>query len=86
MENFQIYQLDIQARTGGDIYIGVVGPVRTGKSIVYPKIYGAYGTSCDGTRQTGRSAGSASLKRFRETHHHGRTQIYSERSSSRHPR
>ena len=23
---------DIAARTGGDIYIGVVGPVRTGKS------------------------------------------------------
>ena len=31
MENFQVYR-DIQARTGGDIYIGVVGPVRTGKS------------------------------------------------------
>ena len=26
-----IYQ-DIAARTGGDIYLGVVGPVRTGKS------------------------------------------------------
>ena len=31
MENFQVYR-DIQARTGGVIYIGVVGPVRTGKS------------------------------------------------------
>lgn len=31
MENFQVYH-DIQVRTGGDIYIGVVGPVRTGKS------------------------------------------------------
>ena len=31
MENFQVYR-DIEARTGGDIYIGVVGPVRTGKS------------------------------------------------------
>lgn len=31
MENFQVYH-DIEARTGGDIYIGVVGPVRTGKS------------------------------------------------------
>ena len=30
MEN-QIYH-QISARTGGDIYIGVVGPVRTGKS------------------------------------------------------
>ena len=31
MENFEIYQ-DIALRTEGDIYIGVVGPVRTGKS------------------------------------------------------
>ncbi len=31
MEERSIYQ-DIKRRTGGDIYIGVVGPVRTGKS------------------------------------------------------
>ncbi len=31
MGEFSIYQ-DIATRTGGDIYIGVVGPVRTGKS------------------------------------------------------
>lgn len=31
MSNTSIYN-DIAARTGGDIYIGVVGPVRTGKS------------------------------------------------------
>ncbi len=31
MENFDIYQ-DIATRTNGDIYIGVVGAVRTGKS------------------------------------------------------
>lgn len=31
MDNFHVYQ-DIKARTGGEIYIGVVGPVRTGKS------------------------------------------------------
>lgn len=31
MENYDVYQ-DISSRTGGDIYIGVVGPVRTGKS------------------------------------------------------
>lgn len=31
MTNTNIYQ-DITARTGGDIYLGVVGPVRTGKS------------------------------------------------------
>lgn len=31
MDNFHVYK-DIQTRTGGEIYIGVVGPVRTGKS------------------------------------------------------
>lgn len=31
MSNVDIYK-DISSRTGGDIYIGVVGPVRTGKS------------------------------------------------------
>lgn len=31
MENFHVYK-DIEARTNGEIYIGVVGPVRTGKS------------------------------------------------------
>lgn len=30
-EQFDVYQ-DIRERTGGDMYIGVVGPVRTGKS------------------------------------------------------
>ena len=50
MEKFDIYQ-DIAERTGGDIYIGVVGPVRTGKStfikrfmdlLVLPNIANAY--------------------------------------------
>ena len=31
MEKFDIYK-DIAKRTGGDVYVGVVGPVRTGKS------------------------------------------------------
>ena len=31
MDHFRVYQ-DISARTGGEIYIGVVGPVRSGKS------------------------------------------------------
>lgn len=31
MDTFQLYR-DIRARTNGEIYIGVVGPVRTGKS------------------------------------------------------
>ena len=50
MTNTSIYR-DIAARTGGDIYIGVVGPVRTGKStfikkfmenLVIPNISGEY--------------------------------------------
>ena len=36
MEKFNIYQ-DIANRTNGDIYIGVVGPVRTGKSTFIKK-------------------------------------------------
>lgn len=35
MEN--IYR-DIAARTGGNIYIGVVGPVRTGKSTLIKRV------------------------------------------------
>ena len=31
MESYNVYK-DIKARTGGEIYLGVVGPVRTGKS------------------------------------------------------
>ena len=31
MDEYNVYR-DIQARTNGEIYIGVVGPVRTGKS------------------------------------------------------
>ena len=32
-----IYQ-EIAARTGGDIYVGVVGPVRTGKSTLIKRV------------------------------------------------
>ncbi|MEE1312788.1 MAG: stage IV sporulation protein A [Lachnospiraceae bacterium] len=50
METFHVYK-DIRARTNGEIYIGVVGPVRTGKStfikrfmdlMVLPKIEDEY--------------------------------------------
>ncbi len=50
MEKYDIYK-DIAERTGGDIYIGVVGPVRTGKStfikrfmdlLVLPNIQNTY--------------------------------------------
>jgi stage IV sporulation protein A len=36
VEKFDVYK-DIAERTGGDIYIGVVGPVRTGKSTLVRK-------------------------------------------------
>lgn len=36
MEKYDVYK-DITARTGGDIYLGVVGPVRTGKSTFITK-------------------------------------------------
>ncbi len=36
MERYDIYK-DIASRTGGDIYLGVVGPVRTGKSTFITK-------------------------------------------------
>ena len=36
MERYDIYN-DISARTDGEIYIGVVGPVRTGKSTFVTK-------------------------------------------------
>lgn len=51
MEKYNIYQ-DIAERSGGDVYIGVVGPVRTGKStfvkkfmdlLVIPNIEDIYG-------------------------------------------
>ena len=50
MDNYNIYK-DIAERTQGDIYVGVVGPVRTGKStfikrfmdlMVIPKIENTY--------------------------------------------
>ena len=54
MEERKIYE-DIALRTEGDIYIGVVGPVRTGKStfikrfmetMVIPNIENAYRRNC----------------------------------------
>ena len=39
MEKVDIFK-DIAERTGGDIYLGVVGAVRTGKSTFIKKVYG----------------------------------------------
>ena len=65
MERFDIFR-DISERTGGSIYIGVVGPVRTGKStfikrfmdlLVLPNIRD--GTPGSGPRTSCRKAGRA---------------------------
>ena len=37
MSNYEIYK-DFALRTNGDIYVGVVGPVRTGKSTLITKL------------------------------------------------
>ena len=39
MENYSVYE-DMLKRTGGDVYLGVVGPVRTGKSTFINKYVG----------------------------------------------
>ncbi len=41
MDKFDLYK-DIASRTGGDIYVGVVGPVRTGKSTILKQIMEKY--------------------------------------------
>lgn len=43
-KEFHLY-CDIRERTGGEIYIGVVGPVRTGKIYIYQAVYGLNGAS-----------------------------------------
>ena len=37
MEKYDIYK-DVAKRTQGDVYIGVVGPVRTGKSTLVTRL------------------------------------------------
>ena len=37
MDKFDLYR-DIATRTGGEVYVGVVGPVRTGKSTLIKRI------------------------------------------------
>ena len=71
MEKQNIYQ-DISARTGGEIYLGVVGPVRSGKStfikrfmelLVLPEI-----------------KDENERKRTRENGYDNRAEVYSKRS------
>ncbi|NGY92486.1 hypothetical protein F3K44_21775 [Bacillus megaterium] len=53
MEKVDVFK-DIAERTGGDIYLGVVGAVRTGKSTFIKKVYGAGGPASH--RERGRKS------------------------------
>ena len=44
MDELRVYR-DIQMRTGGEIYIGVVGPVQYRKIHFYQTFYGSDGAS-----------------------------------------
>ena len=50
MTETDVYQ-EIAQRTGGHIYIGVVGPVRTGKSTFINNIVEGFATSPEGIDQ-----------------------------------
>lgn len=78
---------DIAVRTGGSIYIGVVGPVRTGKStfikhfmerLVIPNIESDY------RRERASDEPAAVLGRAHYNDH--RAEIHTRRSSAREPR
>ena len=79
-QEFNLYK-DISQRTGGEIYIGVVGPVRTGKStfikrfmdiMVIPKIENEH----DRTR----AMDERSTEQRWENHYNDRAEIYTQRS------
>ena len=79
MDAFQVYK-DMKARTNGEIYIGVVGPVRTGKStfikrfmdlLVLPNM-----TDEHAKERTKRRTSAVSL---RNNDHDNRAEICSER-------
>ncbi len=79
--NFKLYE-DIAKRTDGDIYVGVVGPVRTGKStfikrfmdlLVIPNI--------DNTYKQERARDELPQSAGRKNNYDNRAKIYSKRSS-----
>ena len=61
MEDFNVYK-DIQDRTNGEIYIGVVGPVRTGKSTFIKKFMDTVVSSYLLQIMMGRDSGTVSSK------------------------
>lgn len=85
MENFQVYR-DIQARTGGDIYIGVVGPVRTGKSTFIRRFMELVALPQMSDTKQAEIRDQLPLSGIRQNHYHSRNKIYSQRSSSHHSR
>ena len=53
-QNFDLYR-DIAKRTDGDVYIGVVGPVRTGKSTLIARLMEELVLAPHGSRAPGGS-------------------------------
>ena len=63
-KEFDLYK-DIQMRTGGEIYIGVIGPVRTGKSTLIREALGSHLKECGGFTSQRLIDGSGQTKGFR---------------------
>ena len=76
MEERNVYQ-DISRRTDGDVYIGVVGPVRTGKSTFIKRFRIRLSCPISVTRQFTGVPLTASSVCGRKNHNDHRTQIYS---------
>ena len=74
---------DIAERTGGDIYLGVVGAVRTGKSTFIKKIYGISSiTKYRTMKQNDLEHKMNYHKVLRENNYDNRTKICSESGSN----
>ena len=79
---FDLYK-DIQKRTNGEIYIGVVGPVRTGKSTFIKRFMDLFVLPYIEDEEEKKRTLDASVSR-RENDHDDRTEIYSAGGSRDH--
>ena len=74
MEAFSVYK-DMQSRTNGEIYIGVVGPVRTGKSTFIKKFMDT--TVIPNIEdEAARDRRRAAAVRLGPNHHDDRAEVY----------
>ena len=80
MDHFQVYK-DIQARTKGEIYIGVVGPVRTGKSTFIRRFMEQMALPALEESQKKEVQDQLPVSGSGKIDHHSGTQIHSQRGS-----